>query len=135
VFAIILGMLVVLLVAGWVIYLAARQPVRDGAHVLAPDGERLTRGARRKARSAAARARAVARRDGDPGAGDPGAADPAHAEPYLEPGDGPSQRVEAGLAARSEWAAQHPPRQQGSPAATPAGGVSESGEVSETISR
>jgi len=134
VLAIVLGMLLVLSLAGYVIYSVAWPHVREGAQVLTPEGERLTRGARRRARRAAAVARttAAALRERLPGvsagaAGSPGSAETGSAATEqtidLTRSDVVALKVEAGVRARADKA-QVPPRQQGSPMATPATGVS-----------
>ncbi len=120
-------MVLVLSVAGYVIYSVAWPNVSEGAQVLTPEGERLTRGARRRARQATevARTKAAALRERLPG--DPhGAEVPSGAVGSIpEPtgADVVSRKIEAGVRARSDKK-QGPPRQQGSPVATPATGVS-----------
>ncbi len=120
-------MVLVLSLAGYVIYSVAWPNVRDGAQVLTPEGERLTRGARRRARQAgkAARTRAAALRERLPGdshdAETPSGAVESGSEPTRS--DVVSRKIEAGVRARADKS-QGPPRQQGSPVATPATGVS-----------
>jgi hypothetical protein len=134
VLAIVLGMLLVLSLAGYVIYSVAWPNVREGAQVLTPEGERLTRGARRRARRAAvvARTTASALRERLPGdsagaasAAGSAEADSAAAEQVIDltRSDVVVLKVEAGVQARADKT-QVPPRQQGSPMATPATGVS-----------
>lgn len=131
--AIVIGMLFVLGVACSVIFTVAWPNIRAGAWLLTPEGERLTRGARRRARKAARKARSAASsvassvRDRRP---------EAAVAPAVEPGDDVvielpdadpvAGKIAAGIAARSK---PTPPAQQSSPLATPATGVSE------TISR
>jgi hypothetical protein len=128
VLAIVLGMLLVLSLAGYVIYTVAWPNVREGAQVLTPEGERLTRGARRRARRAAAVARTTAaalreRLPGDSaGSAETGSAT-AERVIDLTGSDVVVLKVEAGVQARADKT-QVPPRQQGSPMATPATGVS-----------
>lgn len=141
---IVVAMGLVLGLALWIIAQAAYPAVRRGEEVLTPEGERLTRDAQQRAREAAARARrAVDVRGG--GRGGEAAATPADASPAAgtddgrgsddssgsapdeDPGEGPDERPdEGGTRSRTVAvdASSQPPRQQNSPVATPATGVS-----------
>jgi hypothetical protein len=119
VIAIVVGMLFVVAVAAWVIFQAAYHPIRGGSRVLAPEGERLAAGLLRLTRIAAAgepRADPAAEPQPEPRAG--GQCEP-ESEPESELGSEPQSEAQA------EPRADLPPRQQGSPLATPASGVSE----------
>lgn len=173
---IIVGMALVLALAGWVLYQAAYEPLRRGTHGLTPEGERLTREARDRALGAAATARRTAedvrstvnsareRRRAAPshatesdsvdiGQHESSDADLSPASDVSQTTDAPvdsgatqqvsvdaqadhqpvgrdtkrdaEQTVDITTTSSSEVAdAKAPPRQQGSPVATPANGVS-----------
>lgn len=159
------GMIVVVALAAWVIFEAAYHPIRQGSQVLTPEGERLTRDARERARTAAATARRAAvdvrstvrgarsATHAPGGSGEPGESQEAD-ETDVEPGRVPeapipegdqsgADPVEAAAEDAANVAAQperqtgtagagQPPRQQGSPVATPASGMAE--QISGTIS-
>jgi len=152
VLVIVLGMILVLGLTCWVLWQVAYAPLHEGGEeLLTQRGEELTADARRGARKAArvarkAQAAAAARvgprgtdsapDDAGPDAGsDEGAATAgATADPLAaaeEPYDGPVRPdVVAGVDARRRPEETRrpedlvPPRQHGSPVATPAGGVS-----------
>ncbi|MBK6874807.1 MAG: hypothetical protein IPJ14_22635 [Kineosporiaceae bacterium] len=127
--AIVIGMLFVLGVACSVIFTVAWPNIRAGAWLLTPEGERLTRDARRRARKAAKKARSAASsvatsvRDRRPEPVPAPTVDPdVDVVIELPDADPVAGKIAAGIAARSRTV---PPAQLGSPLATPATGVSE----------